>query len=63
MPVAAVREAPRTVHLLPRADGWILVAEENGERGTHFEDLARALDAATRGARPVHVVVHGRGAA
>lgn len=63
MPALAVLEAPRTIHLFPKADGWILMADDEGERGRHFSDLGRALDAATRGEQPIHVVVHERGAA
>lgn len=63
MPASLTREAPRTVHLFPKADGWILMSGDRGEHGTHFADLGRALDVATSGERPIHVVVHERGAA
>jgi hypothetical protein len=63
MPATGTIEHPRTVHLFPKADGWILMSLEKGEQGRHFADLGRALDAATAGDRLVHVVVHERGAA
>ena len=63
MPAIGTREHPRTVHLFPKADGWILMSLEKGEQGMHFADLGRALDVATSGERQVHVVVHERGAA
>ncbi len=52
--------APRTVHLIPRGERWVLLTGGREEGGTTFPDLGRALDAATRGADPVHVVVHER---
>ena len=57
MPALQTRLAPRTVHLFPKADGWILMC---GDRGEHYTDLGIALDAATVGGRPIHVVVHER---
>lgn len=51
----------RTVHLIPRGSGWVLLASGKPEAGETFSDLGRALDAATRGEAPVHVVVHERG--
>lgn len=63
MPTATHQQQPRTIHLFPKSDGWILMSPDRGEQGMHFSDLGRALDAATAGERPVHVVVHERGAA
>ena len=60
MPATGVQEQPRTVHLFPKADGWILMSLGQGENGRHFSDLGRALDAATAGDKLVHVVVHDR---
>jgi hypothetical protein len=60
MPPQTNRYAPRTVHLFPKQDGWILMALDRGEQGIHFPDLGRALDAATAGLAQVHVVVHDR---
>lgn len=37
------------------------MASGKPEAGETFSDLGRALDAATRGEVPVHVVVHERG--
>lgn len=63
MPASNSNRAPRTVHLFPKPDGWILMALDKGEVGQHFPDLGRALDAATSGLAQVHVVVHDRDAA
>lgn len=52
--------APRTVHLIPRGERWVLMTSGRDEGGKSFTDLGLALDAATRGAAPVHVVVHER---
>lgn len=52
--------APRTVHIIPRGGRWVLLVGGRDEGGTTFTDLGLALDAATRGASPVHVVVHER---
>jgi len=60
MQSGASHHGPRTMHLFPKADGWILMSQEKGEDGRHFPDLGRALDAATSGLAPVHVVVHER---
>ena len=38
----------------------MLVSDDRGERAKHFADLGRALDAATAGDRPIHIVVHER---
>lgn len=55
-----VTTAPRTVHLIPRGERWILLGSSRDEGGQAFPDLGLALDAATRGHTPVHVVVHER---
>jgi len=61
MAAHSTAERARTYHLFPKADGWILMSQDKGEQGVLFTDLGRALDAATSGDRPVHVVVHDRG--
>lgn len=52
--------APRTMHIIPRGPHWVLVTGYPHEAGTPFADLGAALDAATRGGDPVHIVVHER---
>jgi hypothetical protein len=61
--MTATAEAPRTAHLFPRPNGWIVVLNDKTEDGVLFPDLGSALDAATTGERPVHVIVHDRDAA
>ena len=63
--MAANRSAPTrtTVHLFPKAEGWILVVGDKPDEGRVFTDLGGALDAATNSDRQVHVVVHEAGAA
>jgi hypothetical protein len=48
------------VHIIPRGEQWVLISAGNSERGLMFNDLGRALDAATRSEDLVHVVVHER---
>ena len=57
---ATSTEPTRTVHIIPRGEQWVLIGSGSAERGMTFSDLGRALDAATRGADLVHVVVHER---
>ncbi len=58
------QEAPaRTLHLVPRGSEWRLLRDGDDQPLAVFGDLGRALDAATRGQRPVRVVVHEPGAA
>lgn len=57
----ATATAPlKSVHLFPKADGWIVVRGERMEQAEHFSDLGQALDVATSGPHPVRVVVHER---
>ncbi len=53
--------APRIVHIIPRGGRWVVLAGGHDEGGITYADLGLALDAATRGASPVHVVVHEPG--
>ena len=59
MPATSI-ETTRTVHIIPRGEQWVLISAGNSERGLMFNDLGRALDAATRSEDLVHVVVHER---
>lgn len=66
MSVSDVRWRGRKVHIFPKGGSWLLVAgdaETAPDCGEAFADLGRALDAATAGDEPVHVVVHECGAA
>ncbi len=60
MPTTSTRTR-QTVHLIPRDAHWVMIGVDGTEVGTPFADLGLALDAATRGPRLVHVVVHTRG--
>lgn len=60
MPTNSAHQGPRTVHLFPKPEGWILMSLESGEQGQLFPDLGKALDAATSSLAQVHVVVHDR---
>lgn len=63
MPASRSSREPRVVHLFPKQDGWVLMGLDKGEVGQHFPDLGRALDAASSGFSPVHIIVHEREAA
>ncbi len=58
MPTATVASLPKPVHVFPKTGGWVVVRESETETAHHYPDLGRALDAATCGDHPVHVVVH-----
>ncbi|MGE3075341.1 MAG: hypothetical protein AB7N24_16415 [Dehalococcoidia bacterium] len=58
MTLAMVASIPEPVHVFPKTDGWIVVRGSGTEAARHYPDLGRALDAATGGESPVHVVVH-----
>ncbi|MGE0599776.1 MAG: hypothetical protein AB7J35_11105 [Dehalococcoidia bacterium] len=61
MTLAMVASLPEPVHVFPKTDGWIVVRGNKTDAARHFPDLGRALDAATGGENPVHVVVHESG--
>jgi hypothetical protein len=65
MTVTGVRRRETKVHIFSKGGGWVLVAGDDAETapdaGEAFDDLGHALDAATLGDGPVHVIVHERG--
>lgn len=60
MTTAIAEPPPKSVHLFPKADGWIVIRGDRVEHAEHFSDLGKALDVATLGVQPVRVVVHER---
>lgn len=58
MTTATVASLPEPIHVFPRTDGWVVIRGAATEVTRHYANLGLALDAATSGCHPVHVVVH-----
>lgn len=53
-------ERPRELHVIPGAEGWVLIVAGSERPVGAFQELGEALDAATLGGRLVRLVVHER---